>query len=183
MPRSIYGARYINYLTEKLKDMHTSHTHIIPTPVGPLTIIGDKQAINTLTFKEGITPSHESLPDSMLLCIEELEAYFAGGLQQFTFPIAQPGTEFQQTVWQQLTTIPYGQTISYLQLAQRINNPKSIRAVGTTNGRNRIAIVVPCHRVIGSNGALTGYAGGLWRKKWLLEHEMKQKFGGNGKLF
>ncbi|SDG26205.1 methylated-DNA--[protein]-cysteine S-methyltransferase [Chitinophaga filiformis] len=154
-----------------------SHIHTIITPVGPLTIIGDAHAINTLTFKEGISITHDSLPDTLLQCIEELEAYFAGSLQQFTFPIAQPGTEFQQTVWQQLTIIPYGQTISYMQLAKRINNPKSIRAVGTTNGKNRIAIVVPCHRVIGSDGSLTGYAGGIWRKKWLIEHEIKQKFG------
>ncbi|MCF6407358.1 methylated-DNA--[protein]-cysteine S-methyltransferase [Chitinophaga filiformis] len=154
-----------------------SHIHTMETPVGPLTIIGDTRAINTLTFKEGLSATHDPLPDTLLLCREELEAYFAGSIQQFTFPIAQPGTAFQQTVWQQLTMIPYGQTISYLQLAKRINNPKSIRAVGTTNGKNRIAIVVPCHRVIGSDGSLTGYAGGIWRKKWLLEHEMKQKFG------
>lgn len=155
----------------------SSYIHSIMTPVGALTIIGDAQAINELTFREGIAVTHDPLPDTFRRCIEELEAYFAGSLQQFTFPMAQAGTVFQQTVWQQLTMIPYGQTISYLQLAKRINNPKSIRAVGTTNGRNRIAIVVPCHRVIGSDGSLTGYAGGIWRKKWLLEHEIKQKFG------
>ncbi|PWV57074.1 methylated-DNA--[protein]-cysteine S-methyltransferase [Chitinophaga sp. S165] len=154
-----------------------SYTHSIITPVGALTIIGDAQAINELTFKEELPVTHGPLPDTFRLCIEELEAYFAGSLQQFTFPIAQPGTAFQQTVWQQLTMIPYATTISYMQLAKRINNPKSIRAVGTTNGKNRIAIVVPCHRVIGSDGSLTGYAGGIWRKKWLLEHEIKQKFG------
>lgn len=170
-------------LLDKLSDISSnqseapSHIHTITTPVGGLTIIGDAQAINELTFKEGIAPTQDPLPDTLRLCIEELEAYFAGSLQQFTFPIAQPGTAFQQTVWQQLTMIPYAQTISYLQLAKRINNPKSIRAVGTTNGKNRIAIVVPCHRVIGSDGSLTGYAGGIWRKKWLLEHEIKQKFG------
>ncbi|TWV94720.1 methylated-DNA--[protein]-cysteine S-methyltransferase [Chitinophaga pinensis] len=157
--------------------MTIEHIHIITTPVGDLTIIGDEQAINTLTFKEGIVPTQEPLSDVMLQCVEEMNAYFAGSVQGFTFPVAQPGTEFQQTVWQQLRDIPYGQTISYMQLAKRINNPKSIRAVGTTNGKNRIAIVVPCHRVIGSDGSLTGYAGGLWRKKWLLEHEIKQKFG------
>ena len=157
--------------------MTIEHIHIIPTPVGALTIIGDEHSVNTLTFREGKLPTQEPLPDIMRQCLEEMEAYFAGSLRTFTFPIAQPGTEFQQTVWQQLRDIPYAQTISYLQLAKRINNPKSIRAVGTTNGKNRIAIVVPCHRVIGSDGSLTGYAGGLWRKKWLLEHEMKQKFG------
>ncbi|ACU60403.1 methylated-DNA--[protein]-cysteine S-methyltransferase [Chitinophaga pinensis] len=157
--------------------MTIEHIHIITTPVGSLTIIGNDHAINTLTFKEGRVPTQEPLSDIMLQCVEEINAYFAGSLQGFNFPVAQPGTEFQQTVWQQLKDIPYGQTISYLQLAKRINNPKSIRAVGTTNGKNRIAIVVPCHRVIGSDGSLTGYAGGLWRKKWLLEHEIKQKFG------
>jgi methylated-DNA-[protein]-cysteine S-methyltransferase len=169
-----------NIPPQALLDMQSgtpSYVHSIMTPVGALTIIGDTQTINELTFKEGIAITHDPLPDSFRQCIEELEAYFAGSLQQFTFPIVQPGTVFQQTVWQQLTMIPYGQTISYLQLAKRINNPKSIRAVGTTNGKNRIAIVVPCHRVIGSDGSLTGYAGGIWRKKWLLEHEMKQKFG------
>lgn len=157
--------------------MIIEHTHIIDTPVGALTIIGDEQAIHTLTFKEGKVPTHEPLPDVVRQCVEEIIGYFAGSLREFTFPVAQPGTEFQQSVWQQLMTIPYGQTISYLQLAKRINNPKSIRAVGTTNGKNSIAIVVPCHRVIGSDGSLTGYAGGLWRKKWLLEHEIRQKFG------
>jgi methylated-DNA-[protein]-cysteine S-methyltransferase len=158
-------------------NMITTYTHIINTPVGALTIIGDETAINTLTFAEGKIPTHEPLPNTILQCVEELNAYFAGSLRTFTFPIAQPGTGFQQSVWQQLIAIPYGQTISYMQLAKRINNPKSIRAVGTTNGKNSIAIVVPCHRVIGSNGSLTGYAGGLWRKKWLLEHEMRQQFG------
>ncbi|QHS63512.1 methylated-DNA--[protein]-cysteine S-methyltransferase [Chitinophaga agri] len=157
--------------------MITEHTHIINTPVGALTIIGNESAIHTLTFKEGQTPTHEPLPDVIRQCMEEMNEYFAGSLRAFTFPVAQPGTAFQQSVWQQLMTIPYGQTISYLQLAKRINNPKSIRAVGTTNGKNRIAIVVPCHRVIGSDGTLTGYAGGLWRKKWLLEHEIRQKSG------
>jgi len=154
--------------------MITEHIHTIDTPIGPLTIIGDENAINTLTFREGLTATHEPLPDTILQCINEIEAYLGGSLQQFTFPIAQPGTVFQQTVWQQLTEIPYGQTISYMQLAKRINNPKSIRAVGTTNGKNRICIAVPCHRVIGSDGSLTGYAGGIWRKKWLLEHETRR---------
>lgn len=162
--------------TDMQSGMNT-HIHIIPTPLGQLTIIGDANTINTLTFKEGLAGTHEPLPDMMLQCVAELEAYFGGSLRQFTFPVAQPGTQFQQTVWQELTMIPYATTISYMQLAKRINNPQSIRAVGTTNGKNRIAIAVPCHRVIGSDGSLTGYAGGLWRKKWLLEHEMKHKFG------
>ncbi|MBW8683108.1 methylated-DNA--[protein]-cysteine S-methyltransferase [Chitinophaga rhizophila] len=157
--------------------METVHTHIISTPVGALTIVADGHVINMLTFVEGKQASHAPLPDVVLQCADEMNAYFLGSVKSFTFPIAQPGTDFQQSVWQKLRAIPYGQTISYMQLAKKISNPGSIRAVGTTNGRNRIAIVVPCHRVIGSNGSLTGYAGGIWRKKWLLEHEIRHKYG------
>ena len=96
---------------------------------------------------------------------------------QFSVPVAQTGSDFQQGVWAELLKIPFGETISYLELSKRIGDVKAIRAVGTTNGKNQIAIIVPCHRVIGSNGTLTGYAGGLWRKQWLLEHEMKIKHG------
>lgn len=155
-----------------------TYTHIMPSPLGPLTIIGTESAINAILFKESIPIAEQPpLPDVLQHCIREMEAYFAGSMQPFTFPIWQPGTSFQLTVWEQLLAIPYGQTISYLQLAKRINNPLSIRAVGTTNGKNQLSIVVPCHRVIGSNGSLTGYAGGIWRKKWLLEHEIKHKYG------
>jgi len=155
------------------------YTHIIPSPVGPLTIRGNENMIHALLFRDGPVTEDITLPDVFRQCISELEAYFAGGLETFTFPFEQPGTEFQQSVWQQLIAIPYAHTISYLQLAKRINNPGSIRAVGTTSGRNQLAIVVPCHRVIGSNGTLVGYGGGLWRKKWLLEHEIKHKYGSN----
>ncbi len=92
---------------------------------------------------------------------------------QFHFPIQQQGTDFQQKVWAELTRISAGKTISYLELSKRLGNTKTIRAAGTANGKNNIAIAVPCHRVIGSNGSLVGYAGGLWRKKWLLNHEAK----------
>jgi methylated-DNA-[protein]-cysteine S-methyltransferase len=106
-------------------------------------------------------------------CINQLDAYFKGNLKEFDLPLAQPGTPFQQKVWNQLTTIPYGKTISYMAVSKLLGDVKAIRAVGTANGRNNIAIIVPCHRVIGSNAKLTGYAGGLWRKQWLLEHEAK----------
>jgi methylated-DNA-[protein]-cysteine S-methyltransferase len=91
--------------------------------------------------------------------------------------VHQPGTFFQQKVWGELLQIPYGKTISYLELSRRIGDEKAIRAVGSTNGKNRIAIIVPCHRVIGSDKSLTGYAGGVWRKKWLLQHEFKITHG------
>jgi len=106
-------------------------------------------------------------------CIQQLNEYFAGERRVFTFDKDQSGTAFQQKVWRELMNISYGRTISYLELSKRIGDTKAIRAVGTANGNNSICIVVPCHRVIGSNGDLVGYGGDLWRKKWLLEHEGK----------
>jgi methylated-DNA-[protein]-cysteine S-methyltransferase len=147
------------------------------TPVGTLVIKGTADFICELNFAAQAVVSDENVPPLLLTCKQQLEEYFAGNREVFDFPISQPGTDFQQTVWKQLVAIPYGRTISYMQLAKEINNPKSIRAVGTTNGKNQLAIVVPCHRVIGSDGSLTGYAGGLWRKKWLLELERKVKHG------
>ena len=104
-------------------------------------------------------------------CIQQLEEYFSGKRKIFDLPLYQEGTEFQQKVWKELIQIPYGNTITYHQLAQRIGNAKSIRAAASANGRNKLWIVVPCHRVIGADGSLTGYAGGLEMKKWLLNHE------------
>jgi methylated-DNA-[protein]-cysteine S-methyltransferase len=106
---------------------------------------------------------------------QEIQAYFDGGLHQFSFmsALGQAGTGFQQRVWEMLTEIPFGKTISYRDLSLQLGDEKVIRAAASANGQNNIAIIVPCHRVIGSDGSLTGYAGGLWRKKWLLEHEAK----------
>lgn len=150
----------------------------IDTPVGPLLISGTTHFINAVSFTDEPVVDFPKAPALLLDCAQQLYEYFAGDRKVFELPISQDGTEFQQTVWQQLLAIPFGQTISYQQLARRIHNPKSIRAVGTTNGKNRLAIIVPCHRVIGSNGTLTGYAGGLWRKRWLLEHERTDLFTG-----
>lgn len=110
-------------------------------------------------------------------CIQQLQEYFAGGRRQFELPVKQEGTEFQKKVWEKLLHIPFGNTISYLELSRLIGNVKAIRAVGACNGRNRLCIIVPCHRVIGSNGNLVGYGGDLWRKKWLLGHEAKYAYG------
>ena len=110
-------------------------------------------------------------------CIEQLIQYFNGELRKFELPLNQPGTKFQQGVWNDLLTIPYGKTISYLDLAKMTGDKNATRAVANANGKNNIAIIVPCHRVIGSNRELTGYAGGLWRKKWLLELEAKHTYG------
>ena len=103
----------------------------------------------------------------------QLEAYFAGQRQTFDLPLKPLGTAFQQCVWQALTTIPYAATTSYGRISQQIQRPKASRAVGAANGRNPIPIIIPCHRVIGSNGTLTGFSGGLAAKQWLLEHELK----------
>ncbi|MCW3464452.1 methylated-DNA--[protein]-cysteine S-methyltransferase [Chitinophaga nivalis] len=158
--------------------METIYHLRIDTPVGPLQISGTATCIGEVTFTED-PPVDVAPPPALLLdCAQQLLEYFKGDRKVFDIPIAQPGTAFQQTVWQQLQTIPYGQTISYQQLAHRIHNPRSIRAVGTTNGKNRLAIIIPCHRVIGSDGTLIGYGGGLWRKRWLLAHERTDLFTG-----
>lgn len=113
----------------------------------------------------------------VLQCVEELIQYFNGRLRHFGVPIHQEGSAFQLKVWNELLGIHYGKTISYLELSRRLGDTKAIRAAASANGKNNIAIIVPCHRVIGSNQSLVGYAGGLWRKKWLLDHEVKHAFG------
>ena len=106
-------------------------------------------------------------------CIKQIDEYFDGKRKNFDFKFKNSGTEFRQKVWDELQRIPYGTTLSYKDLAVLVNNPKAVRAVGGANHNNNLSIVVPCHRVIGADGSLTGYAGGLWRKKWLLEHEKR----------
>jgi methylated-DNA-[protein]-cysteine S-methyltransferase len=110
-------------------------------------------------------------------CVSQFDDYFSGKRKIFDLPIQQTGTVFQQKVWNELIKIPFGKTISYLQLAQRLGDVKSIRAAASANGRNKLNVIVPCHRVIGSDGSLVGYGGGLPRKKWLLEHEAKYENG------
>lgn len=148
------------------------YTAYYSSPVGTLKLQCTDESITAISFWEGdIFPS-----DTHVLlnqCIEQLDAYFNGSSKIFQLPLLLNGTTFQTKVWQALQDIPYGRTISYMQLSKILGDVKAIRAVGTANGRNNIAIVIPCHRVIGSNAKLTGYAGGLWRKQWLLEHEAK----------
>ena len=151
------------------------------SPLGPLLIAARDEAITTVSFVQepGNIDLEYNNPTSSTLsrCIQQLNDYFAGRLFSFDLILNQPGTDFQQKVWSELCHINYGKTISYLELSKRLGNTKAIRAAGTANGRNNIAIIVPCHRVIGSDGSLVGYAGSLWRKKWLLEHEGRY---GNG---
>ncbi len=156
---------------------------LLPSPIGNLVIAGTESAVTSILFSDQenlhdiATSEMISLPQVLHCCITRLQEYFEGTRQNFDIPLAQKGTAFQQLVWENLLTIPYAKTCSYLELARKIGNAKSIRAVGTTNGKNQLSIVVPCHRVIGSDGSLTGYGGGLWRKKWLLEHERKIAYG------
>jgi methylated-DNA-[protein]-cysteine S-methyltransferase len=113
----------------------------------------------------------------IIQCVEQLIQYFQGARRQFELPINQQGSDFQQSVWSELMLIPYGRTISYLELARKTGDTKATRAVANANGKNNVCIIVPCHRVIGSNKELVGYSGGLWRKKWLLELEAKVAHG------
>ncbi len=149
------------------------------SPVGTIKLVQTYDSISTVHFTNDMANSISNNFTTPLLqeCAAQLAAYFEGSLTQFSFGLAQPGTDFQQRVWAQLQTIPYGQTVSYRKMAIRLGDAKCIRAAATANGRNNIAIIVPCHRVIGSDGKLTGYASGLWRKKWLLEHEAKHACG------
>jgi len=151
-------------------------TFYYSSPVGILELKSDNNQITQLLFKDSAGVSSEVLSDVMKECIHQLDEYFAGQRQNFSVPLSPEGTDFQKSVWDALLTIPYGQTISYKQLAERVQNPKACRAVGTANGRNPIAIIIPCHRVIAANGTLGGYAGGLDLKTTLLKLEGIDRF-------
>jgi methylated-DNA-[protein]-cysteine S-methyltransferase len=146
----------------------------VASPIGALLAVGDGHAVTGL-----YTPGHHRTPDAAWIRDDDafselrrqLGEYFDGARTDFDLPLATTGTPFQQSVWHQLARLPYGRTASYAELAVRIGAPRAVRAVGAANGRNPVSIVVPCHRVVGSDGSLTGYAGGLDAKRWLLDHE------------
>jgi len=154
-----------------------------PTPIGVARIREEDGFITSVKVMDHATDEGDPSTPLLQMASLQLDEYFAGKRKAFDFPIKQAGSAFQQEVWQCLLKIGYGKTISYLQQSKTMNNPLAIRAIAAANGRNDLAIVVPCHRVIGSNGSLTGYAGGLWRKKWLLEHEATVLGVGQAKLF
>jgi methylated-DNA-[protein]-cysteine S-methyltransferase len=147
------------------------------SPLGLLEIKGNNDAIVCVNFKKDLIPetADEELTDHPLLveCHNQLNAYFTGRLKTFHLPLRPAGTDFQLKIWELLQRIPFGKTISYMQLAKQTGNVKTIRAAGTANGKNPIPIIIPCHRVIGANGTLVGYSGEMWRKKWLIDHEDK----------
>jgi methylated-DNA-[protein]-cysteine S-methyltransferase len=149
----------------------------MPTPIGPLLLVGDASGLMQINFNRlpGTTIGNwQADPTALAETIRQLRAYFAGELQDFSLPLSPAGTSFQRRVWTELCAIPYGETISYGELARRIGNPNASRAVGLANGSNPIPIVIPCHRVIGATGKLTGYGGGLPIKEKLLGLERRQ---------
>jgi methylated-DNA-[protein]-cysteine S-methyltransferase len=145
---------------------------IISSPIGNITVSGNGNEICCVKFGEDLpTISSDSASIIVEQCAKELQEYFAGTRTNFSVLLRQTGTDFQQKVWEQLTSIPFGVTCSYSELAQLLGDKRLVRAVGNANSKNNIAILIPCHRVIGSSGNLVGYAGELWRKHWLLAHE------------
>ncbi len=151
---------------------------IIDTPIGPITLVGDGKALSMVGLPESRRPlviqaNWKRDPTGLEEAKRQFAAYFAGELIEFDLSLAPRGTEFQLSVWKALCTIPYAATISYAELAQRVGNPKASRAVGLANGANPLSIIVPCHRVIGANGSLTGYGGGLKAKQILIALERR----------
>ena len=145
-------------------------TVFINSPLGITKIVGDENGISIISIlQEGEVSA--KIPKELKEAVQQLQEYFERKRSDFNFKLNPKGTEFQQKVWQGLLEIPFGKTMSYLELSKKLGDVKAIRAVASANGKNPLWIVIPCHRVIGTDGSLTGYAGGLWRKKWLLEHE------------
>ena len=139
--------------------------------IGPIEIVGTENGILSIGFLKEKSMNDSEIHPCLEECIEQIDEYFRGTRREFSINLQLQGTDFQKKVWSQLMKIPFGETSSYKDIAASIGNEKAVRAVGNANGKNKIAIIIPCHRVIGSNGKLIGYASGLWRKEWLLSHE------------
>ena len=150
-------------------------TCTIETPLGIAKIVGDSNGISSVSILNSNEDVSIIIPEELQDCIYQLRDYFKGERENFSLKLNPQGTEFQKKVWRKLQTIHFGKTISYLELSKQLGDVKAIRAVANANGKNPLWIIIPCHRVIGSNGSLTGYAGGLHRKQWLLEHESTYK--------
>ncbi|WP_034060116.1 methylated-DNA--[protein]-cysteine S-methyltransferase [Lacinutrix jangbogonensis] len=147
----------------------------INSPLGITKIVGDQDGIASISVLNSDEKPSDIVPEVLEECVLQLNEYFQGDRKQFSLKLNPKGTVFQERVWDALLTIPYGKTTSYLKLSRQLGDEKAIRAVANANGKNPLWIIVPCHRVIGSDGSLTGYAGGLYRKQWLLEHESPYK--------
>jgi methylated-DNA-[protein]-cysteine S-methyltransferase len=150
------------------------------SPIGLIRIGGTDSHITEVLFideQDDVIHGEPGITEVIHQCTEELIEYFRGSRRTFDTPLYQTGTDYQEIVWKELQNIPYGKTISYQQLADSIGDSKATRAVANANGKNKIMILIPCHRVIGSDRSFTGYAGGIWRKKWLFQHELKTTMG------
>jgi methylated-DNA-[protein]-cysteine S-methyltransferase len=170
--------------TPEIADMIATMTETtlstrVTSPIGVLTLTSNGSALTQLLIAHEDDINAEAVPaeaDAVLAAArEQLDAYFDMRLTDFDLPLGARGTDFQRRVWDSLKTIPFGETISYAELARRIDQPKAVRAVGAANGRNPLMIIVPCHRVIGADGSLTGFGGGIERKQWLLDHETRAR--------
>jgi methylated-DNA-[protein]-cysteine S-methyltransferase len=143
----------------------------LKNPLGTARISGNKEGITEIQILDEEIPTSKEIPDFLQSAAQQLDDYFKGNRQEFDLTLNPKGTSFQQKVWKALSEIPFGKTCSYLELSRKLGDAKAIRAVASANGKNPLWVVIPCHRVIGSDGSLTGYAGGLHRKQWLLNHE------------
>ncbi len=150
-------------------------TCIIKSPLGFTKITGNDIGIASVTVLNSEEIVSETIPETLQDCVTQLNEYFESSRKKFNLILNPQGTDFQKSVWKLLEQIPYGKSISYLELSKQLGDVKAIRAVANANGKNPLWIIVPCHRVIGTDGSLTGYAGGLHRKQWLLEHESPNK--------
>ena len=148
-----------------------THKAYYKSPLGPIEITARQGSILSLDFVEDIQSGDTDLPFCLKACLKQIDEYFCGKRKEFLLKLDPQGTSFQKMVWQQLEKISFGEVVSYGEIASIIGKPAACRAVGNANGKNPIAIIIPCHRVVGSDGSLTGYGGGLWRKKWLIKHE------------
>ncbi|MGD8470803.1 MAG: methylated-DNA--[protein]-cysteine S-methyltransferase [Desulfobacteraceae bacterium] len=141
--------------------------------IGPIEIVGNQKGILAVTFGADEFEIDRNLPAIMTECLRQMTEYFKGRRQKFSVPLIMEGTNFQKAVWRQLQKIPFGRTASYGDVARAVGSPRAFRAVGNANNKNPISLIIPCHRVIGSDGKLVGFGGGIWRKEWLLEHEKR----------
>ena len=155
--------------------LESKYTAYCKTPIGTAKIIGNSDGILSISVVDEPVEISENPHSSLTECIQQINEYFEGTRTTFQLKLNPQGTEFQKRVWDELVQIPFAKTRTYLEQSKILGNAKAIRAVAAANGKNPIWIIIPCHRIIGSDGSLTGYAGGLWRKQWLLEHENPSK--------
>lgn len=151
--------------------MESNQIAYYKTPIGIAKIEGDKNGIQSITVLNEEIEIPSKIPEALQKCVQQLDEYFNGTRTEFQLKLNPQGTDFQKRVWKELLNVSFGKIRNYLEQSKKLGDPKAIRAVASANGKNPIWIVIPCHRIIGSDGSLTGYAGGLWRKKWLLAHE------------